>query len=88
MYMKIHKDVERVVRTLVEVRCDLCGERIFSDYETVDEVIIKHRRGVHYPEAAWGHELVIDLCGKCWCEKVLPRLRILGILTPYQKYDW
>ncbi len=67
------------------ITCDLCGEKIATHIYEVDEVIVNHRYGESYPEAGFGKETNVDLCGQCFEEKLIPWLRSQGV-KPNEEY--
>lgn len=78
------KEVSRKETHLVEQRCDLCGA-IAKDFDSwsggsyvVDEteirVTVKQKEGDSYPEGGSGTEFNIDLCPKCFKERLVPWL--------------
>ena len=80
---------------LLETTCDLCGTIAKNGYwdrsnyevnETEIEVKIKQKQGEAYPEAGWGKEILIDMCPKCFTEKLIPWLKTQG--ADIQETDW
>jgi hypothetical protein len=70
------------------ISCDLCGERVDSQGYNAEEVTIKHRTGCNYPEAGSGDETSVDLCGKCFDEKLIPWLESLGVKPTTEEWSW
>lgn len=83
--MKHMKKVEIAATTRDEtdfVTCDLCGECIEEAGYNIDEIEVRHRTGKSYPESGAGKETYVDMCGKCFDEKLVPWLRTQGA-EPY-----
>lgn len=59
--------------------CDLCKQPIGRPrgYE-VDEIRINRKTGNSYPEAGWGENARIDMCGSCWETKFIPWLQTMA----------
>lgn len=68
------------------VTCDLCLAKIENKDYHLDEVEIWHKEGDNYPECGSGTEIIVDMCGKCFDEKLVPWLRTQGAV-PLTK-DW
>lgn len=61
--------------------CDICGIKIDDGgVHGVNEVEVRHKTGQSYPEGGGGEEISVDMCGKCFDEKLLPWLRSLGVV--------
>ena len=71
------------------VTCDLCKERIKPGrmYD-VDEVEIRHRTGMADFGGGSGMETAVDLCGKCFDEKLLSWLRSQGAEPQTNEWDF
>lgn len=61
-----------------KVTCDLCGSEVDARGYNVDEVEILHRTGKDYPGDSGGEETSVDMCGKCFDEKLVPWLKSQG----------
>jgi uncharacterized protein (DUF2225 family) len=92
-YGKKKETVERDV--LEEVRCDLCGalakhnkwsQGFYEVNETDISVTVKQREGSSYPEGSMGTEYDIDLCPKCFKERLVPWLVSQG--ANIEQKDW
>lgn len=69
------------------VSCDLCGAKISQNLDyVVEEVEVRHKTGAAYPDGGSGEETSVDMCGKCFDEKLVPWLRSQGA-KPCAK-DW
>lgn len=89
--MKHMKTVEvpATTRETVDfVTCDLCGEKIDVRGYDVDEVEVHHKTGSNYPEGGSGYETSVDMCGKCFDEKLVPWLRSQGAEPRTDEWDW
>lgn len=71
-----------------KVTCDLCGAEIKRTGYSAEEVEIKHRTGDNYPEGGIGDETSVDMCGKCFDEKLVPWLRSQGAEPRTEEWDW
>jgi len=71
-----------------KVTCDLCGAEIKRESYSSEEVEIKHRTGDSYPEGGSGDETRVDMCGKCFDEKLVPWLRSQGAEPITEEWDW
>lgn len=81
----------------VKVVCDLCkaeghyGQWNNSWYEINDTTInmeIRQREGNQYPEGGSSTEVVIDLCPKCFKDRLIPWLQSQGAEIKSLDYDW
>lgn len=81
----------------VRRKCDLCGLEAKSsgwdcgNYE-IDEtqvsVTVKDRKGENYPECGMGTEYNIDLCPKCFRDRLIPWLQSQGAEIEPVEWDW
>jgi hypothetical protein len=87
-----HMRTEQIPATTREVvdkvTCDLCGTEINCRGGDAEEVEVKHRTGFSYPEGGAGEEVSVDLCGKCFDEKLVPWLRSQGVEPRTEDWDW
>ena len=69
--------------------CDVCGAKIpdGGSYD-VDEVEVRHKTGENFPEGGSGIETRIDMCGKCFDEKLVPWLRTQGANPDPEPWYW
>lgn len=78
---------------LVEIRCDLCnsiatnGDWNKSNWG-VEEIEISYRGGNAYPECGDGVSYSIDLCPKCFKEKLVPWLNEQGANINAIKWEY
>lgn len=98
--MRVMKTVEVPARpaTTKEVQdyvlCDLCAARVDRGYEhnsyEFDEchvrIEVRRKEGFSCPEGGDGTEQRVDLCPKCWKEKLIPWLESQG--AKIEKVDW
>jgi len=60
------KERKIVEKTLSEVICNKCGEKIFIEiYNVFDCNILNIRTGDNYPEGGSGDEFTMELCENC-----------------------
>lgn len=71
-HMKTLRVPEEIKKVVDYVTCDICKEKIFVGGYDENSVTILHRSGKHYPESGWGIEMSVDMCGKCFGEKLVP----------------
>ena len=88
--MKHYKTVRVEYTKQVEekVVCDLCGNDIAEESHEVNEVTVKHKYGESYPEASWGQEVEVDMCGECFKSKLMPWLASQGVQLIKREWDW
>ena len=76
--------------------CDLCGaiaehgqwpKEPFSVNETDVRVIVRHKEGSQYPDGGWGTEAELDICPKCFNEKLVPWANSQGANIQYEEWD-
>jgi len=93
--MKIYEKVQITTPRLVKRLCDLCGvESKYCDWaignyevnETEIKVSIKQKEGEKYPEAGCGTEYEIDLCPRCFKERLIPWLKSEGATV--EEKEW
>ena len=87
--MKKYKTVKetREKQELTNIVCDICGydNEHYYDWQNDPnkegssyfdtEVEIRYRYGVSYPEGGSGYEYNLDICPKCFMEKIVPLLK-------------
>jgi len=89
--MKYMKKVEvpAKMKDVVDfVTCDLCGVKITEEGYEVSEVEVRHKIGYSCPSGGSGEETSVDMCGKCFDEKLLPWLRSQGAEPSTEDWDW
>jgi hypothetical protein len=82
-------DVPAKTETVVyKTTCDLCGNEIVRERFGAEEVEVRHKTGVAYPEGGAGEETSVDLCGACFEEKLIPWLRSQGAEPVTKEWEW
>lgn len=82
---------------LVETTCDLCGaiakegnweSSAWEVAESEIEIEVRYKDGCSYPEHGSGELFNVDICPKCFREKLIPWLRSQGCKTKFEEWDW
>ena len=77
--------------------CDLCGteseqshwgESYCESDEIEVSVVVKRREGFNYPYGGHGTEIDLDICPKCFKEKLIPFLQEQGANIEEKDWDW
>ncbi len=79
--MKVYENKtipESVEKVLIKTTCDMCKGEIKTGCFEVNEVEISHEHGSVYPDSGYTDTNFIDLCGKCFQEKLIPWLKNQG----------
>jgi len=98
--MKIYE--ERIIpahkeEVCIKRKCDLCGiESKWSEwgagcYEVAESnvtVEVTCKTGESYPEGGSGTEFEVDICPKCFKEKLVPWLRSQGAKVDGEEWGW
>lgn len=96
--MKVYKEViiPAIKRTECTHRlCDICGAKgkdgdwtggTYAVDETEISIKVTQKEGNSYPEGGSGTEYDIDLCPKCFKNKLIPWLRSQG--AHVQEIEW
>lgn len=83
---------EKIETVVTKVTCDLCGrtikERFVKDIYAVDDVVIEYRSGESYPDGSTGETTSVDMCGKCFNEKLIPWLKAQGAEPDVTEWDY
>ena len=79
---------ETTKQVVDKITCDFCGEEIKEAQHTVDDVVLSYRTGVEYPEGGRGELTEIDICGKCFLNKLIPWVNSQGVVPITSKWDW
>lgn len=94
------QQITREENRLVEQTCDLCGSKaeipnyrwesgpLYHYGNTVSETEIRYKWGQHGPEDGNGKEIVVDLCPKCFVEKLVPWLESQGAKVTEKEWDY
>jgi len=86
---------ERTEQCITGTVCDLCGAKSFGvnwdqgyykTNETEVSVHIKHETGISYPEGGSGTNYEIDMCPKCFQDKLIPWVKSQG--GNVRETDW
>lgn len=97
--MKKYKKTKRTIedRELTNMVCDICGydNKHYSDWQNDPnneglsyfdtEVEVSYKYGTNYPEGGSGYKYDLDICPKCFMEKIVPLLKTNKKPT---KWDW
>jgi hypothetical protein len=94
--MKIYetKEVRRKESRLAKMVCDLCGASTpYDDSWTthnyhVQETEVYFKEGEQYPESGSGVEYRVDICPKCFKEKLIPWLVSQGCTAEMERWEW
>lgn len=92
--MKVFEQIEVPAKTEqrhTQTLCDRCKKDVEpSDFYGVDDVDVKCRTGVHFPDGGGGHgsEYEIDLCAPCFTDWLVPLLRQQGIEVREREWDY
>jgi hypothetical protein len=88
----------KVVKKFVRRTCDLCGAESnrcadwesssYTVAETEMSVTVTHRSGLSYPEGGSGTEIEIDLCPKCFQDRLIPWLESQGATIEARDWDF
>lgn len=71
-----------------KVTCDLCGAQIKRKGFSAEEVEVKHRTGLIYPEGGGGYDAIFDICGQCFEGKLVPWLGSQGAEPRTERWDY
>lgn len=88
----------RTVKRFVRRTCDLCGaeSKRCDDWgsgshdiaETEMSVTITHCSGMSYPEGGSGTTVEVDLCPKCFKDRLIPWLESQGAMIETREWDF
>lgn len=94
-YETVTKQVE--TRVLSEITCDICGaigksggweSSLWGVNETDVSVSVRQKEGTAYPESGSGTEYNLDICPKCFKEKLVPWVRSFGGVVDEVEWDF
>ena len=86
--------VERIETFVVKVTCDICHEEIRREHDSVgdgcsaEEVTVEHKTGHSYPEGGSGETVLVDICPKCFDERLVPWLQSQGAEPRKEEWSW
>lgn len=89
--MKHYESIEVPAKTeqrLYKTTCDVCGDEIKEERYSAEEVTVKRRTGCSYPDGGSGQEVSVDMCGKCFDEKLVPWLESQGVKPKTEDWEW
>lgn len=93
--MKIYKNINvpATQRTVIyRVTCDLCKKtsdlKWDADTYEVLETEVRYKTGYSYPEDGSGEETTIDVCPKCFADKLIPWVKSHGGEPTTKDWDW
>ena len=72
--MKVYEDRQTTYRQLVDLKCDLCGESVYSECDEFECTISMKDR-------PFGEEREFDICRQCWGTRLLYWLSNQGVTT-------
>lgn len=99
--MKIKKKVQIEREQLAQIKCDICG--VLSSDDEWSKVVtndgwprtVCHEIKVEHTEtrpdyygSGIGRTFQVDLCPKCFDERLVPWLREQGAIVEYEEYGW
>jgi hypothetical protein len=79
---------ENKTTEVVKIDCDLCGEEIKRIGYNVNDVEICYTVGTSYPESYSVEKTKVDMCEKCFIEKLIPWLKTQGVEPVKKQIDW
>jgi hypothetical protein len=91
--MKTYKKINVPQRTVLDrLTCDLCAKTSNSKWgaETygVLETEVRCKTGHNYPGDGSGEETTIDICPKCFADKLIPWVKSQGGEPTTKDWDW
>ena len=79
---------ERIETFVVKVTCDICHEEIRREHGSAEEVTVEHKTGFSYPEGGSGETVLVDICPKCFDERLVPWLKSQGAEPRKEEWSW
>ena len=74
---------------LSKVVCDLCHDTIPPRWMgDVDEVTVERKTGYNGPDGGSGDLVGVDLCPKCFSDRLIPWLESQGANIQRTEWDW
>jgi hypothetical protein len=98
--MRYYEEVQvpaKKQKVLTKTTCDLCGAEakkglwdssIYEVNETVVEVTVRQKEGETYPEEGWGTDYKVDICPKCFKDKLIPWLESQGCKAERKEWEY
>lgn len=98
--MKIYKEKKIPAKAVIECigrKCDLCGKMgldgwnggsLHVENETEINITIKQREGWSCSDGGSGTEYEIDMCPKCFKDRLIPWLKSEGAQIDEKKWEW
>lgn len=95
VYKKKKQIVEKEIMTLC--KCDICGleakscnwdASIYESKETEISVTCSLNEGTTYPDGGWGEMFQIDICPKCFKEKLIPWIESHGSKVKPKQWEY
>lgn len=93
----VEQQVTRNERRCVRRTCDLCGAEgkaddwdgvTYSINETEVRVEVRQKQGSNYPDCGFGTEIVVDICPRCFKDRLVPWLESQGARVQRREWDW
>lgn len=74
------------------ITCDICKETTKTNWQNehydATETEIRLKTGNNYPEGGSGEETTIDICPRCFQEKLIPWVQSHGGEPTTREWDW
>ena len=97
--MRKYEEKTEIVKQerLVETTCDICGAIAkkgnweSSAWEVAEqeiEITVRCKDGHSYPEGGSGTQYVVDICPKCFKDKLIPWFQSQGCKAKTEEWDW
>ena len=82
-------EVHRTETIIKKVTCDICGAVITHDdpYDA-EEVTVAHKTGTAYSDGGSGETVSVDMCGRCFDERLVPWLKSHGAEPRTEEWLW
>ena len=83
------KSVPATTRDVLErTKCDICKCDIDPKASEVEKVKPVRTTGLNYPEGGSGEEDIVDMCGQCFYEKLVPWIQSQRVKPSTKDWDW
>ncbi len=60
----------------------------FHDFEESEQVVLVREKSWNCPDGGWGTQTEVDICPRCFMEKLVPWLKSQGVKVEERKWDW